>query len=91
MPAKRVLMKKIKRILELRFVFKLSIRAIARNVGVSRGSVSRILERATVANLTWPLPDGMTDAELEAILYPSRPGLRRRSDLCRTELRSNWN
>lgn len=38
---------------------------------MGRGSVSRILERATVANLTWPLPDGMTDAELEAILYPS--------------------
>ena len=91
MPAKRVLMKKIKRILELRFVFKLSKRAIARNVGIGRGSVSRILERATVANLTWPLPDGMTDAELEAILSPPRPGLRRRSDLCRTGLRSNWN
>ncbi len=64
-------MRKIKRILELRFMFKLSKRAIARNVGVGRGSVSRILERATVANLTWPSPDGMTDAELEAILYPS--------------------
>lgn len=71
MPAKRVLMKKIKRILELRFAFKLSHRAIGRDVGIGRGSVSRILERATVANLTWPLPDGMTDAELEAILYPS--------------------
>ncbi len=33
MPAKRVLMRKIKRILELRFMFKLSKRAIARNVG----------------------------------------------------------
>lgn len=71
MPAKRVFMKKIKRILELRFAFKLSHRAIGRDVGIGRGSVSRILERATVANLTWPLPDGMTDAELEAILYPS--------------------
>ena len=71
MPTKRVLMKKIKRILELRFVFQLSKRAIARNVGIGRGSVSRILERATVANLTWPLPGGMTDAELETILYPS--------------------
>ncbi|MCY4673451.1 MAG: hypothetical protein OXD43_06785 [Bacteroidetes bacterium] len=43
---KRVLMKKIKLILELQFVFKLSIRAIARNVGVGRGSVSWILERS---------------------------------------------
>ena len=45
-------MRKIKRMLELRFAFKLPDRAIARNVGVDRGSVSRILERATVVNLT---------------------------------------
>ncbi len=45
--------------------------AIARNVGVGRGSVSWILECSTVANLTWLLHDGMTDAELGAILYPS--------------------
>ncbi len=45
-------MKKIKHILELRFVSKLSKRAIARHVGVGRGSVARILERAMVANLT---------------------------------------
>ncbi len=63
-------MRKIKHILKLRFVSKLSKRAIARHVGVGRGSVSRILERATVANLTWPLPEKMTDVELEKILYP---------------------
>ena len=63
-------MKQIKHILELRFVSKLSKRAIARHVGVGRGSVARILERAMVANLTWPLPEKMTDAELEKILYP---------------------
>jgi DNA-directed RNA polymerase specialized sigma subunit len=43
-------MRKIKRILELRS-FKLSHRAIARNAGIGHGSVSRILERATVAEL----------------------------------------
>ena len=64
-------MRKIKRILELRFAFKLSNRAIARNVGVGRSSVSRILGHATATNLTWPLPEEMTDAELEAIFYPS--------------------
>ena len=71
MPAKRVQMRKIKRILELHYVARLSNRAISRSVGVGRGSVSRLLERATVAELSWPLPEGMTDAELEAVLYPA--------------------
>ncbi len=46
------------------------MRAIARIVGVGRSSVSRILDRANVAKLTWPLPEGMSDADLEQILYP---------------------
>ena len=71
MPAKRVQMRKIARVLELHFVANLSNRAIARSVGVSRASVARLLERAAVAKLTWPLPEQITDAELEAILYPT--------------------
>lgn len=62
-------MRKVKRILELHYVANMSNRAISRGVG--RESVSRLLERATVANLSWPLPEGMTDAELEAVLYPA--------------------
>ena len=84
-------MRKIKRILELRFAFKLSHRVIGRNVVIGRRSVSRILERATVANLTWPLPDGMTDAKLEAILISPRPNLHRLNGPCRTVLKSSWN
>ena len=70
MPTNRVPMRKVKRILELHFVANLSVRAIARSVGVGRSSVSRILERARVVNVTWPLPDAMRDAKLEALLYP---------------------
>ncbi len=71
-PAKRIQMRESKRILKLHFVEHLSNRAIARSVGISRASVSRLLDRAEVAQLTWPLPEQMTDAKLEAILYPSR-------------------
>lgn len=71
MPANRVLMRKIKRILELHHTANLSNRAISRSVGVGRASVSRLLERAEVAKLSWPLPEGMTDAELEAVFYPA--------------------
>ena len=71
MPAKRLLMRKIRHILELRFAAKLSKRAIARSLGIGRSSVSRVLERAVMAQLTWPLPDDMTDAKLAAIIYPN--------------------
>ena len=70
MPTKRVQMEKVKRILELHFVANHSVGTIARSVGVSRSSVSRILERARVTKVTWPLPAAVTDAKLEALLYP---------------------
>lgn len=71
MPATRLSMKHVKHILELHFEERLSIRAIARGVGIGRSSVARILDRAKVANVRWPLPKGTSDADLERILYPS--------------------
>jgi transposase len=46
-------------------------RAIAKSVGVSLGSVSVVLTRATSAELTWELVQAMSDEELERRLYPS--------------------
>ena len=63
-------MRNLKQILELHFTANLSVRAIARRLGIGRSSVSRILDRAKVARLTWPLPEGMSEADLERILYP---------------------
>ena len=71
MPANRLPMQMIKRILEPRFTADLSVRAIASGVGVGRSSVSRLLDRAKVAKPTWPLPDGISDVDLKQILYPS--------------------
>ena len=71
MPANRLSMKHVKHILELHFEEGLSIRAIARGVGIGCSSVGRILDRAKVANVRWPLPEGTSDADLERILYPS--------------------
>ena len=73
MPNQRISMNQIQRILELHFVHKLSVRAIARQVGVGRSTVSRLLERARTLNLSWPLPEQMTDPQLQECLYPSRP------------------
>ena len=40
-------------------------------VGVSTGTVSHILERASAAGLSWPLPDDLDEEGLRARLYPS--------------------
>ena len=71
MPAIRLSMKNIKRILELYYVAKLSKRGIARHLGIGRSSVGRVIERVALARIPWPLPEGMTDADLELIVYPN--------------------
>ena len=43
---------------------------VAAAVGVSAGTVSNVLERASAAGLTWPLPPDLDDAALHAWLYP---------------------
>ena len=65
-------MRRIREILRLRCEAGLSGRAIARAAGVSHSTVSGLFARAELAGLTWPLPDGTTDAELEQRLYRDR-------------------
>ena len=43
---------------------------IAAAVGVSSGTVSHVLKRASAAGLTWPLPEDIDDDALRARLYP---------------------
>ena len=66
-------MRKIREILRLRWESHLPQRAIARSLRLSQGSVSDYLGRARRAGLSWPLPDGLDDAHLEALLFPPRP------------------
>lgn len=49
----------------------ISQRSIAQSCQCSRNTVSAVLQRASVASLTWPL-DVETDAELEAMLFPEK-------------------
>ncbi|MCY3680137.1 MAG: IS21 family transposase [Gemmatimonadetes bacterium] len=68
-------MSTIRDILQLYFESNGSVRAIARSVGIGRSSVSRILDRARVTNLNWPLPAEMSDDKLRELLYPiTAPG-----------------
>lgn len=73
MPTERLSMRKIRDVLRLKFANGLSERVIARSLSLSNGSVHSYLQRARVAGLVWPLPDGLDDAALELLLFPPAP------------------
>ena len=75
MPGERVSMRKIREVLRLRFAQKLSQRAIGQSLSLSTGAVNSYLNRTRLAGLTWPLPDGLSDAQLETLLYPPPPAV----------------
>ncbi len=47
----------------------LSVRGIGRALGISHSTVLGYLRRAKAAGVRWPLPEGMTEAKLKALLY----------------------
>ena len=70
MPARRLLMWKIRKILRLRYEQGLSHREIAQACVIGPGTVSRYLERAERRGLGWPLPPELDDTALAARLFP---------------------
>jgi transposase len=70
MPANRKTMRKIKEVIRLKFEADLSHERIAAATGVSKGAVTKYLQRAREAGLDWPLPQALDDAQLEALLFP---------------------
>src|SRR5205809_4280319 len=79
MAATRLLMRRLRELLRLRYDAGLSHRAIAQACTVGLGTVTTYLQRALAAGLTWPLPDDLDDAALEARLF-TRPILPATSD-----------
>ena len=73
MPAERLSMRKVREILRLSWGGKLSTRAVAQSCGIGRTTVREYLQRARRAGLLWPLPEGVSDGDLEALLFP--PGV----------------
>lgn len=49
-----------------------SAHEISRRLGMARSTVREALKRAESAELSWPLPEDMTDTALEAALYANR-------------------
>ena len=66
-------MKKIREVMRLRYDRGASIHDIATACALSTSTVSEYLYRSGAAKLGWPLPDEITDEDLERSLFPPRP------------------
>ncbi len=62
-------MRKIKDVLRLKFEGKLSHERIAAATGISKGAVSKYVQRALERGLGWPLPADLDDGQLESLLF----------------------
>ena len=71
MPNQRLLMRQIREVLRHKYALGLSEREIGRALGLSKSGVGDAIRRARSCELTWPLPDDLTDAALELRLFPS--------------------
>jgi transposase len=66
-------MRKLKEVLRLRYELGLGQRQIARSCSIGHGTVYEYLKRAQAAAVTWPLPEGWDDRQLEAALFGGSP------------------
>lgn len=74
---RRLPMRKIGEALRLKAA-GLSTRQIAASLGIGQSTASEYLKRAERAGLSWPLPEGMNDADLERRLFQPAGGETRR-------------
>ena len=72
MPTERVAMRHAREIIRLKYSSNAPTREIARRLGLAPSTVRETLKRFEDAGLVWPLPEGMSDGDLEAALYSSR-------------------
>lgn len=72
MARERLSMRKISEVLRLSLEQKVSVRKIASSCCLARSTVADYLGRARVASLGWPLPEGMDEDALDALLFPVR-------------------
>lgn len=69
MPAERLKMRRVRKILRYRFEDRLGHRSIALRVGAAPSTVRETLRRVEIAGLSWPLGEDISYAVLEAALY----------------------
>jgi hypothetical protein len=61
-------MRKIRDVLRYRYSTQLSLEAIARALKISKGVVAKYLKLATAAVISWPIPQELTDGDLDRLL-----------------------
>ena len=73
-------MRKLNDILRLKHQAGLSHAKIAAALGLSKGVVGKYASLASAKGIAWPLPEGMDEATLERLLFPSPAKARRSAD-----------
>ncbi len=68
-------MRKIREVLRLRLEAGLSARQIAASLQMARSTVGEYERRLAAAGLSWPLPAGLSDTEIERRLFPPPPAV----------------
>jgi hypothetical protein len=66
----RLSMRKIKDVLRLTHDVHLNTRQVALSLNIRRSTVTNYQERAQKAELSWPLPEDLTEEALEQKLFP---------------------
>lgn len=66
-------MRKANEVLRLKWGQGLSDRQVARSCCIARSTVAEYISRAKRAGISWPLPEGLDESELEGRLFPSQP------------------
>jgi hypothetical protein len=86
MPTERFAMRHVRDVIRLKSA-GMPTREIARRLGTAPSTARLTIRRFEAAGLSWPLPDGVTDTELEARLFASagaglgtRRGYRRQAE-----------
>lgn len=75
----KISMRKISEVLRQRFELGRTYREIASSLGIAVGTVNSYVYSAKSANISWPLPDGMTEQALyDALFLPSAKKTRNR-------------
>ena len=67
-------MRRIREVIRLSQDLGLSNREVAISLGIARSTVKQCLDRATQADIAWPLPDDLDDRTLEDRLFPPTRG-----------------
>src|SRR5271165_3917394 len=70
MPAERVSMKKIRDVLRLTHAMGMSLRLVGEATGIGKTAVGDYVRRAAIAGIRWPIPEEISETDLERLLFP---------------------